>query len=210
MNPLRLATAFAVALFGCALVAPCTTVIPPTLDELVERSGVIIRTHVTATRCEWRGEGEERRIVTVVSFAVDENVVGRADSAVELEFLGGELDGERFIVVGQTRFEPGQEDVLFVSRETHTLTPLVRMMYGRYLVAERADGRRLMARANGTPLIALDQIAAPLGQPPTGEALAMVLQADGFTPEQFCDAIRESARQLGRTDVTKSSGERQQ
>jgi hypothetical protein len=203
MNLLRVFTALAVTLLSCPVGTWATTVIPPSFDELVERADAVIRSHVTATRCEWRGEGETRRIVTVVSFTVDETIVGNAAQTIELEFLGGELDGERMVVAGQTRFAPGHEDILFVSRERGTVTPLVRMMYGRYLVARRDDGARLMARADGTPLLALDQVSAPLGRPPTGEALAMALAADTYTPAEFADAIRESARRQGRTDVSK-------
>lgn len=192
-------------LLGCAVRSTATTIIPPTLDELVERSDTVVRTRAIATRCAWRGEGEERRIVTIVTFAVDETIVGAAAPTLELEFLGGELDGERMIVAGQTRFAPGHEDVLFVSRERGAISPLVRMTYGRYLVAERDDGSRLMARADGTPLLALDQVSAPLGRPPTGEALAMALAADTYSPEEFAEAIRESARKQGRTDVTAPS-----
>jgi len=204
MNPLRMVAALAVAvtLYGAA---SATTVIPPSFDELVERSESVVRSRVSAMRCEWRGEGETRRIVTVVTFAIDETIVGTTAATVELEFLGGEIDGERMTIAGQTRFAVGQEDVLFVSRERGTITPLVRMMYGRYLVARRDDGARLMARADGTPLLALDQVSAPLGRPPTGEALAMALAADTYSPEEFADAIRETARRHGRTDVTESS-----
>lgn len=206
MNLLRVSTALAVVLLSCPVGIRATTVIPPTFDELVERADSVVRSRVTATRCEWRGEGEERRIVTVVTFAVDETIVGTAAPTAELEFLGGEIDGERMIVAGQTRFAAGHEDILFISRERGTITPLVRMMYGRFLVARRDDGSRLMARSDGTPLLALDQVSAPLGRPPTGEALAMALAADTYSPEEFAEAVRESARRLGRTDVSVSKG----
>ena len=45
-------------------------------EELVERSASVVRSRVSAVRCEWRGEGETRRIVTVVTFAIDETIVG--------------------------------------------------------------------------------------------------------------------------------------
>ena len=206
MNPLHLATALAVVLSGWIVNARATTVIPPTLDELVERSDAVIRSHVTATRCEWRGDGENRRIVTVVTFEVDEAIVGEPAKTLELEFLGGEIDGERMIVAGQTRFAPGHEDILFVSRQTSAVSPLVRMMFGRYLVVD-ADGagREVVARANGTPLLAADQISAPLGEAPTPEVMAQILAADPYTPDRFADSIRECARRQGRTDVSAPS-----
>lgn len=206
MNPVRLALACAMA-FSCLLgTSRATTVIPPTLDELVERSASVIRTRVLETRCEWRGTGDNRHIVTVVTFAVDESIVGAAQDSVALEFLGGEIDGERMFVAGQPRFAPGHEDILFVSRQTKTISPLVRMMFGRYLVAEHEDGREFIARANGAPLLATDQVSAPLENPPEDEVLAMVLAAGPMTPDAFADAIRESARRQGRTDVSASTG----
>ncbi len=206
MNPVRLALACAMAFTCLVRTSSATTVIPPTLDELVERAGSVVRTRALDTRCEWRGEGDERRIVTVVTFAVDETIVGPAQETVELEFLGGEIDGERMFVAGQTLFAPGHEDILFVSRQLNAVTPLVRMMFGRYLVAEHEDGRAFIARANGTPLLATDQVSAPINNPPEGEVLAMVLAAGPMTPDAFADAIRESARQQGRSDVSASVG----
>ncbi|MGH8017288.1 MAG: hypothetical protein ACREIA_03210 [Opitutaceae bacterium] len=105
-----------VFLLGAVLLSPpgsrATTVIPPTFDELVERSALVIRTHVVDTRCEWRGEGENHHIVTVVSLAVDETIVGDAAGTIELEFFGGEIDGERQFVSGQTLFARGQEALI--------------------------------------------------------------------------------------------------
>lgn len=206
MNPLRLITAAAVAFLCCAHAARATTVIPPSLDELVEASASVVRTHVLDARCEWRGTGEERHIVTLVTFAVDESIVGTTEATMELEFLGGEIDGERFFVVGQPQFKPGHEDILFVSRESNVITPLVRMMYGRYLVDRRDDGRALVARIDGTPLLALDQVSAPLGTAPSEEVMAMILAADPYTPDRFCDAVRDIARQQGRSDVSANQG----
>lgn len=202
MNPLLRASAFAVALLASLCTkAGATTVIPPTLDELVERSATVIRTRVTATRCEWRGEGDERRMVTVVSVEVDETIVGPAVSTMELEFLGGEIGGERWVVAGQPRFAPGHEDILFVSRERGAITPLVRMMYGRYLVARADDGRAIVARANGAPLTSLAETATPLGHVPEADAIRAEALPQPLGIVEFSAAIRESARRLGRTDI---------
>lgn len=210
MNPTRLIAALAVVLGCLAAPARATSVLPPTLDELVQDSAEVIRTHAVATRCEWRGTGEDRRIVTVVSFEVAETIVGKPRSTIELEFLGGEIGRERMFVLGQTAFAAGDEDILFVSRETSALTPLVRMMYGRYLVGTGAGGRALVARANGLPLVATGQIAAPMDDEETArETAAMLLHASPMTPDEFSDAVRASARRQGRTDVSPSSAERQ-
>jgi len=205
MNPLRLVPALAAALCLC-VVTFATTVIPPTFDELVERSESVLRSRVASTRCEWRGEGEDRRIVTVVSLAVSETIVGTGQPVVELELLGGEIGGERLTVTGQTRFTPGGEDFLFISRQRSSLTPLVRMMYGRYLVEESASGHRFIARDNGVPLASTDEIATTMTARPPGVVLAQIAAGRILSPSDFGDAVRASARRLGRTDVTPSSG----
>jgi hypothetical protein len=206
MNLLRILTATAALLVAWPQTSRATSVIPPTLDELVERSHAVVRARATATRCEWRGEGEDRHIVTIVALTVEETIVGTPQAALELEFLGGEIDDQRLIVTGQTRFLPGGEDILFVSRERSALTPLVRMMYGRYLVGRSDEGRRFVARDNGVPLASTDEIATTMASRPPGTMLAQIAAGRTLSPDEFADAVRESATRLGRTDVTSRSG----
>ena len=196
-----------VALCCCATRSGATSVIPPTLDELVERSETVVRAKVVSTRCEWRGDGEDRHIVTVVSLDVSETIVGAARPAIELEFLGGEIDGQRLIVTGQTRFQPGGEDILFLSRDRTSLTPLVRMMYGRYLVGRVEGGRRFVARDNGVPLASTEEIATTMTARPPGTVLAQLAAGRMLSPTGCAASVRASARRLGRTDVGPGPGE---
>ncbi|MBE2213351.1 MAG: hypothetical protein IAE82_05725 [Opitutaceae bacterium] len=206
MNLLRALAAMAAAVLLAPGLSRATSVIPPTLDELVERADAVVRARVTGTRCEWWGEGDERHIVTVVSLAVNETLVGAHRSTLQLEFLGGEIDGQRLIVTGQTRFLPGGEDILFVSRERSALTPLVRMMYGRYLVGRSDEGRRFVARDNGVPLASTDEIATELASRPPGTVFAQIAAGRTVSPDDFADAVRASATRLGRTDVSTVPG----
>ncbi len=178
-----------------------TTVIPPTFDELVERAAVVARTRVLDTRCEWRGEGDDRHIVTIVSLAIDEPIVGNARGTIELEFFGGEIDGERQFISGQTTFAPGDEDILFVSGQNNAITPLVRMMYGRYLVAATDDGRRFVARNNGMPLASMAEVSSPMDGHGAAKSFAKLQDGALISPEAFAAAVRERASQAGRRDL---------
>jgi hypothetical protein len=74
--------------------ANATTVIPPSFDELVVRAQVIFQGTVTDTQSQWAGEGGNRRIVTYVTFKVDEPIKGDAGATYTLRMLGGTVDGE--------------------------------------------------------------------------------------------------------------------
>ena len=191
-------------LLAAGLVAPAvhaTTVIPSSLEQLVARAELVVRATVTHTRCEWRGDGEDRHIVTVVTVSIHEALVGSAPAEIALEFLGGEIDGQWLRVEGQPHFTVGDDDFLFVAGNGRTFCPLVGMMFGRYLVAKDDAGRELVARENGVPLTDVKEIATPLNAGPVAHVLAATQRGQAMTPGDFSAAIRDVARRLGRTDV---------
>ena len=191
-------------LLAAGVLAPAlhaTTVLPSSLEELVAQAELVVRATVTNTRCEWRGAGEDRRIVTVVTIRVRETLVGDAPPELALEFLGGEVDGQWMRVEGQPRFKVGDEDFLFVAGNGRNLCPLVGMMFGRYLVAQDDAGRQLVARENGVPLTDVEEIATPLDGGPVAHVLARSQRGQAMTPADFSAVVRDVARRLGRTDV---------
>lgn len=179
-----------------------TTVRPPTLDELVAHADCVVRGTVTATRSEWRQHEGERFIVTIVTVQVQEAIVGEGvGPSLELEFLGGEIDGQGLVVEGQPRFRPGDEDFLFIAGNGTRICPLVAMMYGRYLIAQDEAGQRLVARSNGVPLASVAEMAEPLDAPMSAARVQQLARSAALSPAEFAAAIRDSARRQGRRDI---------
>ena len=179
-----------------------TVVIPPTLDLLTAKADCVVHGTVSAVRSEWRGEGDTRRIVTVVTFAVADVIAGSAGPELQLEFLGGEIDGERLAVDGQPRFTPGDEEVLFVADIGHTICPVVAMSYGRYLVIRDPDGQPVVARDSGVPLTSLAEIAQPLAAGSPAETLRLLQEGRTVSLSAFEAAVRESAQRQGQRSLT--------
>jgi hypothetical protein len=139
----------------CMCLSPllAMTVRPASLDELVSGSDAALRTRVLAHRCEYKGTGEQRHIVTIVRLEVERVLFGEPNQTIELEFLGGEIDGKGMLVGGQLRFAPGERDILFVKDNRRSLCPVYAVQYGRFLVIEdKTSARTRVFRSDGTAI----------------------------------------------------------
>ena len=184
-------------LISCALLAlhpaRAMTVIPPTFDELVGQAELIFEGTVTDVRSERIGEGAERRIVTYVSFAVDEPIKGDAGSAYTIRMLGGTVDGETMEVTDAPKFKKGDRDIVFVENNGKQFIPLVGIMHGRYRVAkDKQTGEQSLLTNSGHPLADVSEI----GKKEDGHAHQHVAtqsvapSAKGMRPSDFKSAIR--------------------
>jgi hypothetical protein len=165
------------ALVLCLCVASslqALSVVPPSFEELVGRSEQVLRTEVLETRCVVKGEGETRRIVTLVKVRVEKAIVGEAPAELELELLGGRVGDEAMEVSGMTQFQKGDRDILFVARNGKAFCPLVAVNHGRYLLVPTESGAgEVVARADASPLRSVAEIRNSLGEPasvPAGAA----------------------------------------
>jgi len=197
MNFTRTATwlrwAFGTTAF-CVLViiARATTVLPPDFDQLVNESDYIIHAVVKSVTAEYRNDTYGTKIITKVALEVREVVAGTPPKEVVLELLGGRMGDEQMVVEGAPRFKVGDEDVLFVRGNGHTIVPLVAMMHGRYpVMKDAASGRKYMARENQAPLRDTAEISqamtASLVPATPGAASAM---APAMTPEDFIQRVK--------------------
>ncbi|MEY2525432.1 MAG: hypothetical protein QOE73_203, partial [Verrucomicrobiota bacterium] len=109
-----------------------TTVIPPTFDELVSRAEVIFQGAVTDVRSQWTGEGAQHRIVSYVTFKVEDSVKGTPGQTYTLRMLGGTVDGETMEVADSPKFKVGDRDIIFVENNGSQFVPLVGIMHGRF------------------------------------------------------------------------------
>jgi hypothetical protein len=145
-------------LFALAAVANATTVIPPNFDELVSRAEVIFEGEVTGLQSQWIGEGTEHRIVTFVTFKVDETLKGNVGATYRMRMLGGTVDGQTMEVTDAPKFKVGDHDLLFVEHNGSQFIPLVGIMHGRFRIQKDQTGNDIVVTGEGQPLADVSQL----------------------------------------------------
>ena len=150
-------------LFSLGFVANATTVIPPNFDELVSRAEVIFEGEVTGVQSQWIGEGAEHRIVTFVTFKVDDALKGSPGATYSMRMLGGTVDGQTMEVTDAPKFKVGDHDVLFVENNGSQFIPLVGIQHGRFRVEKDQAGRDTLLTGEGQPLADVSQLGGNEG-----------------------------------------------
>lgn len=179
-----------------AAVARATTVQPPTFSELVDEADGIYRGRVTTVLARRVATPEGASIIkTFVTFAVERTIKGSARPDIVLEFLGGTIGDESLEVGGTPHFDVGDREILFVQQNGVQFCPLVRLGHGRYRVERDATTRAdYVARDDGAPLTATDEVALPLGHDaaPQGPARAAAPRdaSLALSPDAFETRIR--------------------
>jgi hypothetical protein len=128
--------------------ADATTVIPPSFDELVEQAQFIFEGTVTDVRSEWIGEGALRRIVSYVTFRVEEAIKSEPGASYTLRMFGGTVNGETMGVADAPLFKRGDRDILFVENNGSQFIPLVGIMHGRFRVLKDPVTHREIVTTN--------------------------------------------------------------
>ena len=147
-------------LLAIAAIANATTVIPPNFDELVSRAEVIFEGEVTGLQSQWIGEGAEHRIVTFVTFKVDDTLKGNAGATYTMRMLGGTVDGQTMEVTDAPKFKVGDHDLLFVEHNGSQFIPLVGIMHGRFRIQKDQTGNDILLTGAGQPLADVGQLGA--------------------------------------------------
>lgn len=147
-------------LFSLGFVANATTVIPPKFDELVSRAEVIFEGEVTGLQSQWIGEGAQHRIVTFVTFKVDQALKGNAGTSYSIRMLGGTVDGRTMEVTDAPKFKVGDRSILFVENNGRQFIPLVGIQHGRFRVQKDQAGRDTLLTGAGQPLADVNQLGA--------------------------------------------------
>ncbi len=145
-------------LFSLAFIANATTVIPPKFDELVSRAQVIFEGEVTGLTSQWIGEGVQHRIVTFVTFKVDDTLKGDPGTAYSMRMLGGTVDGRTMAVSDAPKFKVGDHDLLFVENNGSQFIPLVGIQHGRFRIQKDQTGRDTLLTGEGRPLSDLNAL----------------------------------------------------
>jgi hypothetical protein len=182
----------AVLLTAVARPAAPTSVVAPTLDDLVARAEQVYVARVVAVQAGWTASRAGRAIVTDVTFAIERTIKGPTYAERSLEFLGGTVGDDTLHVSGMPTFHVGDRDVLFVSDTGRPVSPIVGFMYGRFrIVRDAASGVDMIRTHDGRPLGSLADIGNP--QPPARVAPPRVLTLDDFVR-----AVDDKVRLLGK------------
>ena len=147
-----------------------TTVIPPTFDRLVTDAEMIFEGTVTALKSEWTGEGNDRHIVTYVTFKIEDPIKGPLGTDYTIRMFGGTVDGHTMEATDTPRFKVGDRDILFVENNGKQFVPLVGIMHGRFRVKQdEVNAPESISKDNGanvsdTGKLGLDEKAASSGK----------------------------------------------
>ena len=165
------------ALFFLGFLATATTVIPPRFDELVSRAQIIFEGEVTGLQSQWIGEGAQHRIVTFVTFKVDDTLKGDAGATYSIRLLGGTVDGRTMEVTDAPKFKVGDHDLLFVENNGSQFIPLVGIQHGRFSVQKVSSGRQILTTGGGQVLADVNQLG---GDEASVARSKPALSLDGF------------------------------
>lgn len=174
-------------LFSLGFVATATTVIPPNFDELVQRADVIFEGEVTGLQSQWIGEGAEHRIVTYVTFKVDQALKGDPGASYSMRMLGGTVDGRTMEVTDAPKFKVGDHDVLFVEHNGSQFIPLVGIQHGRFHIQKDQTGRDTLLTGDGQSLADVSQLGA--------DEHAVATSKPALSLDDFKAAIQSRVRQ---------------
>ena len=173
-------------LFSLGFVANATTVIPPSFDDLVRRAQVIFEGEVTSLHSQWIGEGAEHRIVTYVTFKVDDALKGDPGANYSIRMLGGTVDGRTMEVTDAPKFRVGDHDLLFVENNGSQFIPLVGIMHGRFRIEKDQTGRETLLTGEGQPLSDVNQLG--------GDEEALARNKAALSLDDFKTAIKSRMR----------------
>lgn len=176
---------FLVVALSVTAAARATTVIPPTFDQLVHDAQLIFEGTVTSVESQWAGEGNERRIVSFVTFKVNDTIKGDAGDTFRMQMLGGTVGDETMQVADAPRFKTGDHDILFVENNGTQFIPLVGIMHGRMRIQQDASGRDVVLTNEGLPLADVSK----LGTASASSAVTPQMQS-ALTPAAFKAAIK--------------------
>lgn len=110
-------------------------------EEKVDNAAMIVLGRCTKSESRW-ADGSKRWIVTYSTFKVDKSLKGQAPAEVTVATPGGTVDGIHQQTIGSPVFEPGDEQLLFVTNSSIGPTVLY-LDQGTYDVREEG-GRKVV------------------------------------------------------------------
>src|SRR6185437_5040077 len=138
------ALACALFLIAAAIPAQATSVLPVDLDHMVKSAAVAFQGTVTDVHTE-RDPQAGDRIVTFVTFQVDDALKGPVGSTYTLKQIGGRLPtGESLRIDGIPSYTVGESYVVFLTGPSSLgLSSPVGLSQGRFRIETTAGGREV-------------------------------------------------------------------
>ena len=123
-------------------VGQATIVVPMTVETMATKSALVVRAQVLDSTCEW--DRSNKHIFTYTRLKVIEALRGKASAGklIRVRTLGGEIGDVGMAVAGTTKFEPGEEVVIFVRVDPYDSADfqVVGMSQGKFVVKKNAKG----------------------------------------------------------------------
>jgi len=166
--------------------ADATTVVAKDLGDLCAEADMIFVGKVVSVTSRWADE-RKQAIETLVDFSVLEPIYGVTTSAVQLSFSGGEVDGLKEVVAGAPQFQPGEEVLIFASKE-RWISPIIGFHQGCFRVVDSDGGKRVLD-AEGHP-VSVEGRALRYGPRENG--------VSGASLSDFLDSVRRQLGERGR------------
>lgn len=162
--PIAFFVALACFLFSGIPPAPASTVVIPSLEELVQSADSIVEGVVQGQVATWEdGTGASKAISTTVTLKISQVFKGTASDYIELRMAGGQIGDIRDVVQGSPQFENSKTYILFIQNNGKQLVPLVAMTYGQFKIVQDAQGVARLFDGKDRPVTSLDQIGRNAG-----------------------------------------------
>ena len=185
------ALVLSLASVSVAPAALALSVIPPSFEDLVAESELVIDAEVTGSRSELSQYQGRPLVYTYVTLRVLDAVKGAPGATVELRILGGTVGEFTLEVSGVPTFEAGDRNLFFIAGNGSAFCPLVAVPHGYYPIRKRvSDGAEVVLRSNGAPLVAVPDVSSELGRRSAG-ATGTAARERALTLAGFKKAIRE-------------------
>ncbi len=128
------------------------------LNELVQRSDVVVVGIASSSSTEWQGG----RIVTRTSVQASEQWVGEVSTEFDVLSLGGRVDNLAQRVEGAAQLPQGKPLVLFLRRDTSGSYHPVGMWQGVFLVSNEGTTEQQVQRAPGGAMLLPSRLRVPV------------------------------------------------
>lgn len=133
---------FAAGLAGLVLALSSTihavTVLPATLEELVQESVAVVHGRVTGVDAHWTAD--RRTIESIVTLDVTDTLKGTATETASFVVPGGEAGGRILVMPGAPVFRAGDDVIVFLRGRAPALPQPVGLSLGVFRVAVDARG----------------------------------------------------------------------
>ncbi|MCE5265584.1 MAG: hypothetical protein LLG97_18915 [Deltaproteobacteria bacterium] len=148
------------------------------LTQLTSQADLIFHGRVTAVHASW--DDSRTAIWTSVTFAVDEVIKGDlAENVITLRLPGGaiEADDIRMEVDGVPKFRPGEETVIFCSRDSQMRNPIIGWHQGQFKIRDdKLTGGKLIDDKRASRLMTPARTPASSGAVAPGTPLKSFIE----------------------------------